>query len=108
VGNNEHRMEGVALGHRDRLDAGSLWVYALRTCSRWQLLSMAIALVLRRKPREDIFQIFRAQRVTISCNRTRIGVGVDGEMTRMETPLYFESLPGALKVVAPASYPALT
>ena len=36
VGNNEHRMEGLALGKRTRLDAGALWVYVMRPCSRWQ------------------------------------------------------------------------
>jgi diacylglycerol kinase family enzyme len=107
VGNNEHRMEGLALGKRTRLDAGALWVYVLRPCSRWQLLRMIVGLITRRAVREDIFEIFRASHVTIDSKRRRIGVGIDGEMVRMHAPLHYECLPGALRVVVPASYPPL-
>jgi diacylglycerol kinase family enzyme len=107
VGNNEHRMEGLALGKRARLDAGALWVYVMRPCSRWQLLRMILGLITGRAPREDIFELFRASHVTIDSKRRRIGVGIDGEMVRMHAPLHYECLPGALQVVVPASYPSL-
>ncbi|HEX4167817.1 MAG TPA: diacylglycerol kinase family protein [Bryobacteraceae bacterium] len=107
VGNNEHRMEGLALGKRIRLDAGALWVYVLRPCSRWRLLRMIFGLITGRAPREDVFEVFRASHVTIDSQRRRIGVGIDGEMVRMHTPLHYECLPGALRVVVPASYPSL-
>jgi diacylglycerol kinase family enzyme len=107
VGNNEHRMEGLALGKRTRLDAGALWVYVMRPCSRWRLLRMILGLITGRAPREDIFEMFRASQVTIDSKRRRIGVGIDGEMVRMHAPLHYECLPGALQVVVPASYPSL-
>ena len=107
VGNNEHRMEGLALGKRTRLDAGALWVYVMRPCSRWRLLPMILALITGRAPREDIFEVFRASHMTIDSKRRRIGVGIDGEMVRMHAPLHYECLPGALQVVVPASYPSL-
>ncbi len=107
VGNNEHRMEGLALGTRTRLDAGALWIYVMRPCSRWKLLRMIVGLVAGRAPREDIFEIFCASNLTIDSKRHRIGVGIDGEMVRMHTPLHYECLPGALQVVVPASYPSL-
>jgi diacylglycerol kinase family enzyme len=107
VGNNEHRMEGFGLAKRTRLDAGALWVYVLRPCSRWQLLRMVFDLITRRAIREDVFEIFRASRFTIDSKRRRIGVGIDGEMVRMHAPLHYECLPGALRVVVSASYPSL-
>ncbi len=33
----------------------------------------------------------------------QLGVGVDGEVVDLKTPLYYESLPGALRVLAPAN-----
>lgn len=107
VGNNEHRMEGLALGKRTGLDAGALWVYVMRPCSRWRLLRMVLGLITGGVPREDIFEMFRSSQVTIDSKRRRIGVGIDGEMVRMHSPLHYECLPGALRVVVPASYPSL-
>lgn len=108
VGNNEHQMEGLALGKRSRLDGGALWVYVMRPCSRWRLLRLILGLITGRAPREDIFEIFHASDLTIDSKRKRIGVGIDGEMVRMHAPLHYKCLPRALQVVVPASYPALT
>lgn len=104
VGNNEHAMEGFALGHRSCIDKGMLWVYAMQPCSRWRLLRLVLGLVFGHAPRETIFKVFHTPRVTINSKRSRIGVGIDGEMVRMKAPLYYESLPGALNVVVPAAY----
>lgn len=106
VGNNEHQMTGLSLGKRTRLDSGLLWVYAMRPCSRWQLLRLMVKVLLGHTPRESLFHVFSASRLTIDCKRRRVGVGVDGEMVRMMAPLHFQSLPGALRVLAPPSNPA--
>lgn len=108
VGNNEHQMTGLSLGKRARLDSGQLWVYALRPCSRWQLLRLMVRVLLGRTPRESIFKVFPASKLTIDCKRRSVGVGVDGEMVRMKAPLHFQSLPGALRVLAPAGFPLVT
>jgi diacylglycerol kinase family enzyme len=104
VGNNEHEMQGWALGHRGCIDKGMLWVYAMRPCSRWQMLRLLVGLIFGRAPRESIFSVFHTPDLTIDARKKSIGVGVDGEMVRMKAPLRFKSLPGALKVVAPSSY----
>jgi diacylglycerol kinase family enzyme len=101
VGNNEHRMEGFALGSRDRLDTGKLWVYVLPQCTRWQFLLLIFRLIFGRVPRESVFQIYSASEVTIHSKRPRIGVGIDGEMVSMTPPLRYRSLPAALRVIAP-------
>lgn len=101
VGNNEHKMESLALGERSRLDEGLLWVYVLRPRSRWRLLRLALGLLLGRTSRQSLFEIFPARAVTIDARHPQIGVGLDGEMVRMNTPLHFKSLPGALRVLTP-------
>jgi diacylglycerol kinase family enzyme len=104
IGNNEHEMQGLGLGHRQSIDNGQLWVYVMRPCSRWQLLRLLFGLILGKAPRNSIFQVFPASRLTIDSKRRRLGVGIDGEMLRMKTPLEYKSLPGALNVVVPRSY----
>jgi diacylglycerol kinase family enzyme len=101
VGNNEHRMQGLALGERRVLNSGMLWVYVMRPHNRWQLLIRVIGVLLGHAPRESLFEIFSAARVTIECKRRELGVGVDGEVVRLKTPLVYESLPEALRVLAP-------
>lgn len=101
IGNNEHRMQGLALGHRESLSGGCLWVYAMRPCSRWGLLKMLIGLMLGRLDRSSVFDVFRAARFVIDSKPKRIGVGIDGEMVRLVAPLEYRSLPGALRVISP-------
>ncbi|MCU1291546.1 MAG: sphingosine kinase [Bryobacterales bacterium] len=101
IGNNEHRMQGLAPGERSSLSEGSLWVYVMRRCTRWGLLRMLAGLVLGRTPRHSVFEVFRASRLRINSKPRRIGVGVDGEMVRMVAPLEYRCLPKALRVITP-------
>jgi diacylglycerol kinase family enzyme len=101
VGNNEHRMEGLAPGRRETLSDGSLWVYAMRPCTRWGLLKMLAGLILGRVSRSSVFHVLRSSRVRIDSKPRRIGVGLDGELVRMVSPLEYRSLPGALRVITP-------
>lgn len=102
VGNNEHRMQGWALGERAILDGGLLWIYVMRPHTRWQLLVRVIGVLLGRAPRESLFEIFSAPRVVIESSRRQLGVGVDGGLVLLNTSLCYESLPRALRVLAPA------
>jgi YegS/Rv2252/BmrU family lipid kinase len=106
VGNNEHQMEGFALGRRSSLNEGRLWVYIMRPRSRWKLLGMIVGLLLGRAPRESVFEIYQASQLTIESRRRRVGIGVDGEIVKMTPPLEFRSLPGSLRVIVPPSYQA--
>jgi diacylglycerol kinase family enzyme len=106
VGNNEHRMQGWALGARTVLNTGSLWIYVMRPHTRWQLLTKVVRVLLGRMPRESLFEVFSGERITIESSRRRLGVGVDGEVVELDTPLHYESLPGALRVLVPRSEPA--
>lgn len=103
IGNNEHRMQGLALGARRVLNSGLLWVYVMRPHTRWQLLMRVIGLFLGRMPRESLFEVFSGERITIESSRRRLGVGIDGEVVELNTPLRYESLPGALRVLIPRS-----
>lgn len=101
VGNNEHRMHGFALGERTALTTGLLWVYVMRPHTRWELFKRTIGVLFRRIPRESLFEIFSTTKLTIECKARELGVGVDGEVVNLATPLRYESIPGALRVLAP-------
>ncbi len=101
IGNNEHRMQGFALGRRKSLSDGDLWVYAMRPCTRWGLLKTLAGLLLGRISRSSVFHVLRTSHLRIDAKPRRIGVGVDGEMVRMIAPLQYRSLPHALRVITP-------
>ncbi|MBV9441619.1 MAG: NAD(+)/NADH kinase [Acidobacteriaceae bacterium] len=105
VANNEHELEDWNIGRRRSLGEGLLWVYALRPCSRWALLKFFVLFVFKRFRKRDAFDVFKVRELHIEARRRRhIRVGVDGEIVQLENPLYYESLPRALRVIAPAAY----
>lgn len=106
IANNEHELESGRIGKRISINEGRLWIYAMRRCSRWALLRYFVRYVVGRFSRHDAFEEFAAEAVTIERRRRkRIGVGVDGEIVYMRSPLEYRCLPGALRVIAPENSP---
>jgi diacylglycerol kinase family enzyme len=83
VGNNRYELSLFTVGERERLDEGllQLWVAAGLLPTAWEE---------RTKP---------TFRVELPGGRVR--AAIDGEPTTLESPLVFESLPGALRVLVP-------
>jgi diacylglycerol kinase family enzyme len=108
IANNEHRMEGYDLGSRARLDRGLLWVYIMRRLSRWGLVRLAFSILFGRFRKHEDFETFSATSVRIETRRKRLAVALDGDVTRLRTPLHYHSLPGALNVIAPAAAEAVS
>jgi YegS/Rv2252/BmrU family lipid kinase len=104
VANNEHELEQWRIGRRASLTEGRLWVYVMRKSSRWSLLRFFFSFILGRFSKEDAFEVFRVRELRIETKRKRIGVGVDGEIVHMQSPLKYRSLPQALRVIAPLNY----
>ncbi len=104
VANNEHELESWHIGRRTSLSEGKLWVYAMRSCSRWKLLWFLLNFVFQRFRREDAFDVFKVSALTVHSRRRRLGVAVDGEVIKMETPLEYRSSPSSLHVIAPAKF----
>jgi len=102
IANNEHRMEGYRLGSRDHLDRGLLWVYVMRKLSRWGLLRLAGSLLFGRFKKHQDFETFAVTSMRVETRRKKLGVSLDGEVKVLRTPLEYRSLPGALRVIAPA------
>lgn len=101
IANNEHAMQGYQIGSRRSLREGLLWIYVMRQQGRWGLVRMVLNLLLGRFKAQDDFDVFSAREAWVETKRKRIGVALDGEVSVMEGPLRFRSLPQALNVIVP-------
>ncbi|MEJ7609152.1 MAG: hypothetical protein WKF37_23485 [Bryobacteraceae bacterium] len=102
IANNEHAMEGWNLGTRRNLTEGKLWIYVLRPKGRAGLLKLMLSFLAGRFSAKDDFEIFSAEEIWVDAKRKRVGVALDGEVTIMEAPLRYRTLPKALKVIVPS------
>ena len=102
IGNNPYNIIGERLGQRDALNTGQLGLYAVRPKRALALIGFALrALLGRADPARDFIDVSDCAEFTL-LGSGPIDVAHDGEVTRMQLPLRFRSLPGALKVKVPA------
>jgi diacylglycerol kinase family enzyme len=101
IGNNVYKMQGLAIGERERLDGRTLSLYVAQHPTRLGLLRFAIQALLGRLGEERDFDVVLAPGMEIETRRRHMRVSTDGEVTVMETPLRYRVRPGALKVVVP-------
>ncbi len=101
VSNDPYRLDRIGgLGTRARLDLGVLGIVAVRIADAAQarrFVALEAAGQVRRFPG---WQQWSAPRFEVRSGAT-VEIGIDGEATRMDPPLVFESLPGALTVRLP-------
>ena len=101
IGNNQYEMEGVNIGGRQRLDAGSLCLFVANRAGRLDLVRLAfLALSGRLKEASDL-DVLIAKHVSIETRRRQASVSTDGEVHQMNTPLNYLIRPGALRVIVP-------
>lgn len=101
IGNNPYNLTGERLGQRDTLNAGILGLNAVRHKNAADLIGFALrALFGRADPARDFVDIEDCSEFVLHGSGS-IDVAHDGEVTRMQLPLRFRSLPGALRVKVP-------
>jgi diacylglycerol kinase family enzyme len=101
VGNNRYEIDLFALGARPALDRGELSVYFTTRTSRFALLTLAIRAAFGRLEQARDFESLTLKQFQIETNRRTLPVAHDGEVTRMDPPLRYRTLPKALRVLAP-------
>jgi diacylglycerol kinase family enzyme len=102
IGNNEYLMEGFNIGERGCLWAGKLSLYVTQRTGRFGLLLLALRAVAGRLRQARDFDMVTARSVVVRTPHKRVRVATDGEVSLMETPLYYRVRPGALRVLVPA------
>ena len=104
VGNNSYALRFPHMAARERLDGGTLCLFAIDGHG-WRLLRLAALMLVGRADDEGGFRrVDGVCEVEIISRRERLTVALDGEVTEMETPLRYRSRPGLLAVVAPAPH----
>lgn len=101
IGNNEYVVEGLEMGARKTLQAGTLSLYTARRAGRLGVLRLALQALFRRLEDSHDFDTVIASDITIRTRRQRIRVAIDGEVCMQEMPLRYRSRPGALRVLVP-------
>ena len=101
IGNNRYTMEGFAIGGRESLESGELAVYLARRRGRLALVQLALRALAKRLAQAEDFEVLTGAAFVIRTRDARIRVATDGEVTMIDTPLRYRTLPKALKVMVP-------
>jgi diacylglycerol kinase family enzyme len=102
IGNNRYEMSLFALGKRERLDRGELWLYVARDTGRFGILRLAARALAGRLDQGRDFLATALPGVVIEDRRQTVAVALDGEVARLSSPVRYRIRPGALKVLAPS------
>jgi diacylglycerol kinase family enzyme len=101
VSNNPYALDRVlGAGSRPELDTGLLGVFAIEIESSAQAAQLFALESMGRARTFDGWLQWSAPAFTVESG-TAIAAGVDGEAMSIESPLRFESVPGALTVLLP-------
>lgn len=101
VGNNQYEMELYNIGRRPSLDKGKLSVYFLHRGGRWGVVMLLFHTLTGRVKQWRDFEEVLTDSVTIQTRKRLMQVAFDGEVSVLETPLEYRTLPGALTVIVP-------
>ena len=106
VGNNRYEKEGGRIGQRKRLDEGILSVALIAGTTRWGMLKVFAAALAGRVKDAGELEELHVRRFKVNAHgRRRLRVAFDGEVKRMAGPLEYRTMPGVLRVIAPAGNP---
>jgi diacylglycerol kinase family enzyme len=102
VGNNRYSLHGGDIGSRASLTDARLNVFAVAQRGRGALIWFALRTLFGFvDTRRDFVAIGECETLTVSSSGGSIEIALDGEVRRLESPLRFTVLAGALAIVAP-------
>ena len=101
AGNNRYAFEGSRVASRASLTDATLSVCMSGHVGRWGFMRMAAEAWLGGLTRDPNFRTMTTPRLWVDSTRRSLHVSLDGEVTRLATPLQYEVRPRALRVVTP-------
>ena len=101
VGNNVYALDAYSLGTRARLDAGVVSVHTVHTRTRWEAIRLLLFALFRGFKDHELFDVTTTDELWLECDHQTLDVSMDGEVSRMQTPLHYRVMPAALRVIMP-------
>ena len=101
VGNGAYEMDLLNIGRRAEIDDGKLSVYFLHRSGRSGLFLLIVRTVFGRLRQTHDFEEISVEEIIFETRKKRILVAFDGEVETLETPLYYQIHPKALRVIVP-------
>ncbi|MEO8306829.1 MAG: diacylglycerol kinase family protein [Pseudomonadota bacterium] len=99
IGNNEYRMQGLALGERVSLTGGRLSLYTTQRSGRLRLVQLALRALAGLLKQARDFDALLATEIVVESGHQHLRVATDGEITVMTSPLRYRIRPGSLTVL---------
>jgi diacylglycerol kinase family enzyme len=100
VGNNPYVLEGPRMGHRERLDEGTLGVVVMRPRPRLGWVWLALRALCGRLSLHDV-DTHLVREFRLDARENMLPVARDGEASTFAPPLHFVLRPRALQVCVP-------
>ena len=101
VGNGSYVLSGLSLGKREQISDGTLSLYVAPAMGRIGVLSLPFRALTGTLERHEQFETHSAKTITATLRQRRIGVGIDGEVHELDTPLEIAVRRNALRVLVP-------
>jgi diacylglycerol kinase family enzyme len=105
IGNNEYRMEGLQAGSRGSIARGLLALYVVKTDGQWKLLRLAWRVLCGTAQQSGELAMITVREARIELpagtHRRTISVAIDGELTAIDVPLEYRSMPAQFNVFVP-------
>lgn len=102
VGNNAYKLHKPPFVRRSGINKGILGVYIIKANSALGVVRMFAHTLFTKKRRTAEFETYNVAAFTIVTKRHRtLHVAYDGEVTELRTPLHYQSLPKALRIIVP-------
>ncbi|QRP43267.1 diacylglycerol kinase family protein [Amycolatopsis sp. FDAARGOS 1241] len=106
VSNGPYRLDRLTgFGTRERLDTGALGIVTVSVDRARDLPTLITAELTGQIARYPGYRSWETGEFVVSSGQSLVDIGVDGEALKLEPPLRFRSLPGALRVRVPVDAP---
>ncbi len=105
VGNNKYEVELLKFGSRESLQEGKLSLYFSQCRNRWRFLRNSFFLLIGKLQQAKNFDFLLVDEVDLETAKKRVRVSADGEIYKLEPPLAYKSIPGAVKIILPKKKP---
>ncbi|HEU0031475.1 MAG TPA: diacylglycerol kinase family protein [Kofleriaceae bacterium] len=103
VGNNEYGTSLGSLGKRSTLDRGRLSLFTVRCRGRLHMLYVLARALFGRTEEVRELEAGLVTEINVATRHRQLDVALDGETTRMGTPLRYRIRPGALVALVPSA-----